>query len=90
MAAVTREQLHAIIDDLTEGHLEDAREALSRISEQVDRRALDQQLLAAGVLVSVPPPITDEFRREFRELTRLDIPDEPVSQTIIEDRRARG
>ena len=64
--------------------------ALGRLSKLPPGGEPERKLLAAGVLLSVPPPVTEGFRREFRELTRLTILGEPVSQTIIEDRRARG
>ena len=90
MAAVTRNDLHAMIDELGEDGLAAARQALHELSIRARGEDIDRELLAGGVLVSVPAPMAEDVRREFRELTRLTIPGEPVSDTIIEDRRPRN
>ena len=92
MSAVTREQLHAMIDDLTEEDLVRAETALAAIGDLAGRQAdeFDRKMLAEGFFVSVPPPLTEEKHRAIHERTPVTIRGGPVFQTIIEDRRARG
>lgn len=45
----------------------------------------EEELLREGILDHVPPPITDLTPYQDREL--VEIPGEPLSETIIKDRR---
>jgi len=45
----------------------------------------EQQLVAQGILSTVPPPVTDEA--PARQRTRLQVHGTPLSETILEDRR---
>ena len=44
----------------------------------------EQQLVAQGILSTVPPPITDVA--PYRQRTRIQVHGAPLSETIIEDR----
>jgi hypothetical protein len=89
MSAVTREQLHAMIDNLTEDDLAGAETALAAFVDPAGREddGFDRAMLAEGFFVSVPPPLTDEEHRAIHGHPPVEIRGEPVSDTIV---RGRG
>lgn len=60
-------------------------EILRRDSTSIAERKLEQMLLEAGLLSEVPPRITDFTQYQRRK--PIKVKGEPVSETIIEERR---
>ncbi|MAF10961.1 hypothetical protein CMK11_10980 [Candidatus Poribacteria bacterium] len=89
MATTTREQLHAMIDDLNDDCLEAARDALRRLEATGERDAeqrFAQSLVDDGLLAGEPPALSAAERRRMRERPSMTLEGETIAQTIIRER----
>ncbi|MAF10064.1 hypothetical protein CMK11_06385 [Candidatus Poribacteria bacterium] len=87
MATGTRDRLRRLVDDLSDGDLDAAYDALRRLvdsSSEQDQADIDAWLVATGRMERIP---CAEDTRGRRKIERLKIPGKPVSETIIEERR---
>ena len=57
---------------------------LTTLSTPMMEGEFEQQLVAQGSLSDVPPPITDVM--PYQQRTRIQVHDQPLSETIIEER----
>ena len=90
MAAVTREELRQMIDELPETELEAAEQALRHLSRERDEQrhaSYERRLLASGLTRRIPSKPTKEDIRRFREWKPIRIEGKPVSVTLVEERR---
>ena len=89
MTAVTREQLHRMIDDLAEVRLDAAQRALDQLlageDEAVSGRVA-RRLRAEGLISAEPPPLTAERRRMLRDRPFMKVRGEPVAETVVKNR----
>lgn len=93
MAAVTREQLHSMIDDLAEDRLVDAQEALDRLASMDSarrRRQVIQSLRDDGLIVSEPPRLSVEERQRLRERPLIKLEGESIAETVVRNREPVG
>lgn len=87
MAIATRQQLHAMIDELSDDRLQDAREALGRLAAVDDDERLISRLRADGLLLSEPPALSDDEHCRLHDRPTVRMRGEPISETIVRDRR---
>jgi hypothetical protein len=89
VATTTREQLHTIIDELSDDRLREVRDALERLMAG-DGSAADQgfmrRLRGGGLLLSEPPALSDDEHRQIHERPPLTMRGEAISDTIVRDR----
>ncbi len=87
MAQVTLDQVISQLDTLKTEELQQLegilRERLKPMSEEEKEAAFDQALLAAGLITHIPPP-RDPSKAER---PRIEVQGEPLSETIIRERR---
>lgn len=90
MAAVTREQLHRMIDDLAEVRFDAAQRALDRLLAGEDDEAVStrvaKRLRDEGLISADPPPLTGERRRMLRDRPFMKVRGEPVAETVVKNR----
>ncbi len=55
--------------------------------EAADEEKVERELLEAGVIDYVPPPITDADLAQYRQWQPIVVAGKPVSETILEERR---
>ncbi|MDA1192365.1 MAG: hypothetical protein O3A46_11875 [Candidatus Poribacteria bacterium] len=86
----TREALRQMVNTLPDSELDAAQEALQRLFERHEdqtRQEYKQELIRSGLLISTPPPPTDETIRRFRGRKRITVKGKPLSDRIVEERR---
>lgn len=87
MAQATLDQVISQLDTLKTEELRQLegvlRERLKPMSEEEKEAAFDQALLAAGLITHIPPP-RDPSKAER---PRIEVQGEPLSETIIRERR---
>ena len=87
MAATTREELRRLVDTLPESTLEKAHADLNRLLNGLaedDETAFDREMLRAGFLVRVPK---ERDAQQFDAFQPIRVMGEPVSKTIVDERR---
>jgi hypothetical protein len=89
MAAVTRGELHAMVDALEDGHLMRARDYLGRVREDASRAELDalrHELHEQGFLARLAQSDLAEASQRHNERVLAEVKGRSVSATIVEDR----
>lgn len=89
MATTTLDKVLEDVQTLTPNEQFRLREMLDALlqkqSDQAKQEELDRRLLAAGLLTRIPPPITDFT--PYERWQPVEIEGEPISETIIRERR---
>lgn len=92
MASAMLEKVLEEVKALTPDEQRQVREAIDKLlanshpqKPMSKEDELDQELLKAGLLSKIPPPITDLTPYRNRKLAK--VKGKPVSETIIEERR---
>ena len=92
MAAVTREELHTMIDGLPAERLQAAQAALDRLSTRLveDRAALRATLAESlredGLIAHVPPPMSAADRARMRNRPLIKLEGETIAETVVKNR----
>lgn len=86
MPEPTLDQVIQEVICLPAGQIRQLRDKLNELLEKNElQKTLDQMLMQAGLLIEIPTPITDFSPWQNR--LPVEIEGQPLSETIIEDRR---